>query len=108
MMTTFDKREEAFERKFANDQELRFKAMARRNKLLGLWAASRLGKTGEAASEYAKTVVLADFEEAGDEDVVRKVKADLDAAGVGVGDTEIRSRMSELLAIAVTDLEAGR
>lgn len=107
-MTTFDKREEAFERKFAHDQELRFKAVARRNKLLGLWVASQIGKSGEAATDYAKSVVLADFEEAGDEDVVRKVKADLDAAGLAVADTEIRSRMVELLATAITEIEAGR
>lgn len=107
-MTTFDKREEAFERKFAHDQELRFKAVARRNKLLGLWVASQIGKSGDAANEYAKSVVLADFEEAGDEDVVRKVKSDLEAAGVAVADTEIRSRMVELLATAITEIEAGR
>ena len=107
-MTTFDKREEAFERKFAHDQELRFKAMARRNKLLGLWVAGQIGKSGEAAAEYAKSVVLSDFEEAGDEDVFRKVKGDLMAAGITVSDSDIRGRMTELLATAVTDIEAGR
>jgi hypothetical protein len=107
-MTTFNKREEAFERKFAMDQELRFKAMARRNKMLGLWAAGQLGKAGAEAAEYAKAVVLADFEEAGDDDVVRKVKGDLDAAGVSKSETEIRSKMTELLATAINDVEAGR
>ena len=75
-MTTFDKREEAFEKKFAHDEELRFKATARRNKLLGLWAAEKLGISGAAADAYAKEVVTADFEEAGDDDVFRKVKKD--------------------------------
>jgi hypothetical protein len=107
-MTTFDKREQAFERKFAHDQDLRFKAVARRNKMLGMWAAQKLGKAGEAATEYAKAVVLADFEEAGDDDVVRKVKGDLEAAGVACTETEIRSRMTELLAQAVADIDAGR
>ena len=73
MTTTFDKREEGFEKQFAHDEELRFKAMARRNKMLGLWAAGILGKSGADAEAYAKEVVLADFEEAGDNDVVRKV-----------------------------------
>jgi hypothetical protein len=98
-MTTFDKREEAFEKQFAHDEELRFKAMARRNKLLGLWAAGILGKTGAEADAYAKEVVLADFEESGDNDVVRKVVADL--AGKGVGEPEIRAQMATLLAQAV-------
>ena len=81
-MTTFDKREEGFEKKFAHDEELKFKAMARRNKLLGLWAAAALGKSGAEADAYAKEVVLADFEEAGDDDVVRKVVKDLAGKGV--------------------------
>ena len=82
-MTTFDKREEGFEKKFAIDEELKFKAEARRNKLLGLWAASQLGMSGEAASAYAREVVAADFEEGGD-GVVRKVTGDLDAKGIAV------------------------
>ena len=81
-MTTFDKREEGFEKKFAHDEELRFKANARRNKLLGLWAAEKLGISGDAANVYAKEVVMADFEEAGDDDVFKKVRKDLDAKGV--------------------------
>jgi hypothetical protein len=76
-MTTFDKREEGFEKQFAHDEELRFKAVARRNKMLGLWAAGVLGKSGADAEAYAKEVVLADFEEAGDNDVLRKVAKDL-------------------------------
>lgn len=94
-------REEGFERKFAFDEELRFKATARRNKLLGLWAAEKLGKSGEDAEAYAKTVVIADFEEAGDEDVFRKIRKDLDSANVSVSDEEIRKTMLELLAKAV-------
>ncbi len=81
-MTTFDKREEGFEKKFAHDEELKFKAAARRNKLLGLWAAEKLGLTGAAVDAYAKEVVVADFEEAGDEDVFRKLRKDFDAKGV--------------------------
>ena len=104
-MTTFDKREEGFEKKFAHDEELRFKAMARRNKLLGLWAAGLLGKNGPDADAYAKEVVLADFEEAGDKDVVRKVVKDLE--GKGVTEQEIRAKMAELLAQAVSQIQAG-
>jgi hypothetical protein len=108
-MTTFDKREEGFEKKFAHDEELRFKANARRNKLLGLWAASKMGVTGADADTYAKAVVAADFEEAGDHDVFRKVRADLDAKKVaGVSDPEIRKTMDELLARAVEEIKAGR
>ena len=107
-MTTFDKREEGFEKKFAHDEELKFKAMARRNKLLGLWAAEKLGKSGADAEAYAKSVVLADFEEAGDEDVVRKVKADFAAGNVAAGDTEIRQVMQDLLIRAAEEIQAGR
>jgi len=107
-MTTFDKREAAFENKFALDEELRFKAMARRNRLLGLWVASRLGKSGADADAYAKSVVLADFEDVGDDDVFRKVKGDLDAAGVAGEDSELRRVMDELLATAAAEIQAGR
>jgi hypothetical protein len=103
MTTTFDKREEGFEKQFAHDEELRFKAMARRNKLLGLWAAEVLGKSGADAEAYAKEVVLADFEEAGDNDVLRKVTNDL--AAKGVGEADIRARMNELLAQAVEQIK---
>lgn len=97
-MATFDDRKDAFERKFAHDEELQFKAMARRNKLLGLWAAEKLGKSGEEADAYAKSVVLADFQEAGDSDVLRKVSGDL--AGAGIGEAEIRATMDRLLETA--------
>lgn len=107
-MTTFDQRKDAFEHKFAHDEELRFKATARRNKLLGLWAAEKLGKSGAEADAYAKSVVVADFEEAGDEDVVRKVKSDFAAGSVGVDDAEIRRVMTELLVRAAEEIQAGR
>jgi hypothetical protein len=96
-MTTFDDRETAFENKFAHDEEMKFRAQARCNKLLGLWAAELLGKTGEEAESYAKQVVLADFEEAGHEDVVRKVAGDL---GDMVDADTIRGKMDELLKVA--------
>lgn len=96
-MTTFDDRENAFENKFAHDAKLQFKAEARRNRLVGLWAAEKLGKTGDDASEYAKEVVKADFEEAGDEDVYRKLAGDL---GDLATETEIRTKMAELMATA--------
>ena len=102
-MTTFDKREEGFEKQFAHDEELRFKAMARRNKMLGLWAAGVLGKSGADAEAYAKEVVLADFEEAGDTDVLRKVSKDLQPKGVT--EQQIRAQMTELLAQAVEQLK---
>jgi hypothetical protein len=96
-MTTFDKREEGFEKQFAVDQELRFKATARRNKLLGLWAAQKLGLSGAEADEYAKAIVLADFEEPGEDDVFSKIRKDFDAAGVAQSDEQIRSVMTELM-----------
>ena len=104
-MINLKDREEGFERKFAFDEELKFKAMARRNKLLGLWAAEKLGKTGADADVYAKEVVVADFAEAGDDDVLRKVKGDLEAAGVAQSDVEIRRVMNELLATAVDQIQ---
>jgi hypothetical protein len=103
-MTTFDKREDAFENRFAHDAELQFKAEARRNKLLGLWAAGLLGKTGTAADAYAKDVVAADFEKAGDSDVFDKIRRDFDAAGVQQSDHQIRRMMDELMQTAVTQL----
>ena len=106
-MTTFDKREEGFERKYALDEEQRFKAEARRNKLLGLWVAEKLGLTGDAAAAYAREVVAADFEEAGDADVVRKVTGDLTAKGVAMTEPQIRARMDELMAQAVMQVKAG-
>jgi hypothetical protein len=96
-MTTFDDRENAFENKFAHDAEMVFRAEARRNKLVGLWAAEILGKTGEDANAYAIEVVKSDFEEAGHEDVVRKLSADL---GDKASADEIRAKMAELLVVA--------
>jgi hypothetical protein len=106
-MTTFDEREEGFEKKFALDEEQKFKAEARRNRLLGLWAAEKLGLTGDAATAYAKEVVAADFEEAGDSDVLRKVLKDLTAKGLAVTEAEIRRKMDELMAVAVAQVKAG-
>jgi hypothetical protein len=106
-MTTFDKREEGFEKQFAHDEELKFKATSRRNKLLGLWAAEKLGRKGPDAESYAKEVVMADFEEAGDDDVFRKIRKDLDAAGVATTDQEIRTMMNELMGAAVQQIKAG-
>lgn len=100
-MSTFDDRENAFENKFAHDAEMQFKAEARRNKLLGLWAAELLGKDGDAAAAYAVEVVKSDFEEAGDEDVLRKVSGDL---GDKATEAEIRAKMTELLAEAKAQL----
>jgi len=107
MTTTFDKREEGFEKKFALDEELKFKASARRNKLLGLWAAEKLGLTGAAADAYSKEVIAADFEEAGDEDVFRKLRKDFDAKGVTESDHQIRRTMQELMEKAVAQIKAG-
>ena len=106
-MATFDKRKEGFESKFARDEELRFKATARRNKLLGLWAGEKLGKSGEDAQTYAREVIRSDMQEAGDEDVFRKIRADFDAAGVQQSDHQIRRTMEELMAEAVAQIEAG-
>jgi hypothetical protein len=105
-MSDFSDREKGFERKFVMDEELRFKATVRRNKLLGLWAAEKLGKSGDDAEAYAKEVVSADFEEAGDHDVLRKVKADFDAAGVAQSEHQIRRTMDELMAQAVEQIKS--
>lgn len=99
-MSGINDREKAFENKFAHDEALRFKAEARRNKLLGLWAAEKLGKSGEEADEYAKAVIRSDFEEPGDEDVFRKIRADFDAANVDQSDHQIRRTMDDLMAQA--------
>jgi hypothetical protein len=103
MTTTFDKREEGFEQQFAHDEALRFKAMARRNKMLGLWAAGILGKTGDDAEAYAKEVVLADFEESADKDVANKLIKDLQPKGIT--EQQIRTRMTELLTEAVAQIK---
>jgi len=105
IMTTFDKRKDAYESKFARDAELRFRAEARRNRLLGRWAAEQMGKKGADIDAYAMTVVQADFEQAGDEDVFRKIRGDFDSAGVKQSDHQIRTRMDELLAEAVDQIE---
>jgi hypothetical protein len=106
-MTTFDKRQEGFEKKFAHDEEMQFKAMARRNKLFGLWAAEKLGLSGVEAEDYARSVVKADFEEAGDEDVFRKIRADFDAKKIAQSDHQIRRTMEELMQKAVDQIKAG-
>ncbi|MFZ1680240.1 MAG: DUF1476 domain-containing protein [Rhizobiaceae bacterium] len=104
-MTSMKDRETAFESKFALDEEMRFRANARRNKLLGLWAAEKLGKTGEAAEDYAKSVVIADFDEVGDEDVFRKIRGDFDAAGIDQSDHQIRRTMDELMVVAIDQVK---
>jgi hypothetical protein len=106
-MSTFDKREEGFEKKYALDEEQKFKAEARRNRLLGMWVAEKLGITGDAATAYAKEVVAADFEEAGDGDVVRKVIGDLTAKGIAITEPQLRVKMDELMATAVAQVKAG-
>ena len=103
-MTNLKDREEGFERKFAHDEEVRFRAMARRNKMLGLWAAEKLGKAGDDADAYAREVVNSDFEEGGDHDVFRKLRRDFDAAGVDQSDHQIRRTMDELLAQAIEEV----
>lgn len=105
-MTTFDDRERAAEAKYAMDETLKFKLMARRNKLLGLWAADLMGLAGADAEAYAKSVVLSDLEEVGDDDVFRKVRADFDTAGVDRTDARIREQMAELLPVAREQLES--
>ncbi len=105
MTDGFDDRKKAYEEKFAHDEELRFKAEARRNKLLGLWVAELLGLSGAEAEAYAKEVVMADLQEPGSEDVFRKVRADLDAKGVDISDHRIRHRMEELLVEAMEQIK---
>lgn len=106
-MSTFDSRGESFENKFAHDEELRFKANARRNKLLGLWAAEKLGLSPAAADDYAKEVVRSDFEEAGDDDVFRKIRADFDKGHVDQSDHQIRRTMDELMQTAIDQIQKG-
>lgn len=104
-MTTFDDREQAFERKFAHDETLRFRAAARRNKLLGLWAAEKLGLAGKPAEDYAKSVIVADLAQPGDEDVVRKLRKDFDEKKVAQSDHQIRRTMDELMTEAIRQIE---
>lgn len=103
-MSSMKDREEGFERKFAHDEELRFKANARRNRALGMWAAEKLGKSGADAEAYAKEVVVSDIEEAGDHDVFRKIRKDFDAGGVEQSDHQIRRTMDELMAEAIAQI----
>jgi hypothetical protein len=105
-MTNFEDREKGFERKFAHDEELKFRATARRNKLLGLWAAEKLGLAGDEAQAYAREIVKADLAEPGEEDVFRKVRSDFDAKGVAESDHQIRRMMGELMAAAVSQIES--
>jgi hypothetical protein len=107
-MTTFDEREKSFEKKFAHDQDLRFKAESRRNKMIAEWAAAKMGVTGTAVDDYVKAVRKADLLEKGDDDVVRKITKDLTDKGLTVAEADIRNQMGEFLAKAVADLEAGR
>ena len=107
-MTTFDKREEGFEQQFAHDEELRFKATARRNKLVALWAAEKLGLSGAEADSYALSVVMSAIENAGENDVISKIRKDFDAKGVVQSDHQISRQMSELMAKAIADIKAGK
>ena len=107
-MTTFDKRKEGFESKFAHDEELRFRATARRNRLLGLWAAEKLGLAGEEADAYARSVVAADFALPGDEDVFQKIRGDFDAKDVQQSDHQIRRTMDELMGKAVEQIQSAQ
>ncbi len=107
-MSNFDKRGDGFEKKFAHDEELRFKANSRRAKLLGLWAAEKMGNSGADADVYAKSIVVADFEEAGDDDIFRKVRKDFDAAGVAQSDHQIRRTMEDMLSRAIDEIKAGK
>jgi hypothetical protein len=103
-MNNFQDREKAFEAKFAHDEEKRFKVEARRDKLLGLWLAEKLGKSGEAAEDYAKEVVIADLKEAGDADVIAKVMADINEAGLDISENEIVEKLSEYYVVAAEEL----
>jgi hypothetical protein len=104
-MASFEDREKGFERKFAHDEELKFKATARRNRLLGLWAAGQMGLSGDDAQNYAREVIKADLEEPGEEDVFRKIRRDFDAKGVNQSDHQIRRQMTDLMAEAVHQIE---
>lgn len=106
-MTIFDEREHAFEAKLAHDEELKFKARARRDKWLGLWAAAKLGKIGEEAEDFARRLVAAEIEKDSAGQIFKTLRADFDRAGVDVGDHEIRRKMDELLVAAVEDIMQG-
>ena len=106
-MTTFDKREEGFEKQFAHDEELRFKATARRNRMLGIWAAEKLGLSGAQADAYAKAVIMAALDNAGEGGVFQKIRHDFDEKGVAQSDHQIRRTMDELLARAIAEVKAS-
>ena len=106
-MTTFDKREEAFEKKFVVDEELKFKAEARRNRLTGLWAAAKLGLSGEEAALYSREIVAAEFSEGGDAAVVAKLMSDLTGKGIAITEADIRNQMGEFLVHAIAQVKAG-
>ena len=105
-MTNFEDREKGYEQKFAHDEELKFRATARRNKLLGLWAAEQLGLGGDDAQAYAREVIKADLEIPGDDDVFRKIRRDFDAKGIQKSDHQIRSKMVDLMGVAVGQIES--
>ena len=107
-MTTFDDREKGFEKKFAHDQDLKVKAEARRNKLLAEWAGAKLGMSATEVEDYVKAVRKSDLAEKGDEDLFRKIRGDFDAKGVKVADAEIRNQIHQLLAKAVSEIEAKK
>lgn len=107
-MTTFDEREHAYEAKFARDEELRFKAKARRDKALGVWAAAQLGLSGAAVEDYAREVLRSDFNHSGDSNLIEKVLSDFRAKGVALDELALKKKLVELMAQAVADIEAGR
>jgi hypothetical protein len=107
-MTTFDERQKGFEAKFARDEELRFKATARRNRMLGQWAAGELGLSGGEVDEYVKAVMRADFETPGDDDVIAKVLGDFQVKGLAFGEADIRAKLAEYMGDAVEQIESGR
>jgi len=107
-MTTFNEREKGFENKFAHDQDLKFKAESRRNRMIAEWAAAKMGITDAGVDEYVKAVRKADLTQKGDDDVVQKIAKDFADKGVAVAETEIRNQLAEFLAKAVTEIESGR
>ncbi|MGV6801618.1 MAG: DUF1476 domain-containing protein [bacterium] len=106
-MTTFDERDNRFENEFAHDEELKFKIEARRDKLVGLWLAEKMGLTGDAASHYAREVIVSDLEEPGEEDVIRKLMADIKAKGLSLTERQVRDKMAELLSVAKQQIHDG-
>jgi len=106
-MTTFDKRKEGFEKQFVHDEALRFKATARRNKLLGLWAAGKLGLKDAQAQAYAKKVVLSDIEQTGGGDLFHRLRTDFDSKGIAISDHQLRRTMDELMAKAIAEVKAS-